>query len=164
MLTALSKPPEMIEVLELRQLTKPRRFPVTWRAIAVKQWRLLVERSQSRAPSRSPIRSAKRYGLGETSLAGFLVLAVHVFRGLGQSHHGGVEIDPVPGCDLVAGDRESSPGLDCTECASLNARNLYVTGARVAGHAQVMLQSRFGSILDHPRFCIVGSSDQGRSH
>src|SRR4030095_11101284 len=113
---------------------------------------------------KEPIRSAKRYGLGETGLAGFLVLAVHVFRGLGQGHHGGVEIDAVSRRDLIAGDRESSPSLDCAKRTSLDARNLHVTGDWVACHSQVMLQSRFRSIFNYTRFGIVNSRDQCRSH
>src|SRR5207249_11951919 len=105
-----------------------------------KEWRLPAERSPSRVRARSPIRSAECYGEGEASLACFLVLAVHVFGGLGQGHHGCVEIDAVPGRDLVAGDRVGGPGLDRAEGAALDARNLHVTGDRVAGHPQVMLQ------------------------
>ena len=45
---------------------------------------LLVELSASRVRARSPIRLAEHDGLGEAGLACFLVLAVHLFRGLGQ--------------------------------------------------------------------------------
>ncbi len=151
---------DTIAVMTLRQLAKPRSFLMTWRAIAGQQW----EQSPGRVPSRSPIRSAEHYGLGEASLACLLVLTVHVSRGFGQSHHGRVEIDAVSGRDLVAGDRLGGPGLDCTECAALDARDLHKTGDRVAGHAQVMLQSRFGGILNHQRFCVVRSSNQCRRH
>jgi hypothetical protein len=61
--------------------------------------------------------------------------------GLGQCHHGLVEIDAVTGCDLVAGDHIGRPCLDRTERTSLDARNLDVTGDRIASHSEVMLQS-----------------------
>src|SRR5687768_4266538 len=69
------------------------------------------------------IRSAERDGDGEAGFAGFLVLAVHVLGRLGQSHHGGVEVHAMSGRNLVTGDRISGPGLDCSECAPLDARN-----------------------------------------
>src|SRR6516164_5927482 len=84
---------------------------------------------------RSP-RSAERDGEGEASLAGLLVLAVHVFGGLAQSRRRCVEIDAVPGRDFVAGDRVGGPRLDSPECAPLDARHLDVTGDRVARHAE----------------------------
>src|SRR3954467_2557252 len=96
-------------------------------------------------------RSAENDGLGEASFAGFLVLAVHVSGGLGQSHDGGVEIDAVPGGDFIAGDRICGPRLDRPERTALDARHLHVTRDRIAGHAEVVLQRRFGRILDHVR-------------
>src|SRR6476620_2757098 len=98
--------------------------------------------TKTRVRAKSPKRSAEHYREGETRLAGFLVLAVHLFGGLSQGDHGFVEIDAVPGRDLVAGDRVGGPGLDCPERAPLDARHLHVPGDRVAGHAQVMLQRR----------------------
>src|SRR3954451_19776203 len=108
-----------------------------------------------RVRARSPIGSAERYGKGEASLACFLVLAVHLFGGLGQRQHGLVKTDTVPGRDLVTGDRVGGPSLDRAEGAALDARNLHITGDRVAGHPQVMLQSRFGRVLDDQRWCVV---------
>src|SRR4029450_13754855 len=60
----------------------------------------------------SAARSAEDYGEGEARFAVFLVLAVHVLGGLRQCQDGRVEIDAVPGRDLVAGDRDGGPGLD----------------------------------------------------
>src|SRR3979409_605188 len=88
---------------------------------------------------RSTSRSAKDHGKSQSGFAGLLVLAVHVFGGLGQRLHGGVEIDAVSRRDLVAGDRIGRPSLYRTECAALNARDLHVPGYRVTCHAQMML-------------------------
>jgi len=62
-------------------------------------------------------RSAEHYGKGEAGFACFLVLTVHVFGGLRQGHHRRIEIDAMPGRDLVAGDREGGPGLDRVQAA-----------------------------------------------
>src|SRR5271168_310388 len=95
---------------------------------------------------RSTSRSAKNHGESQSGFAGFLVLAVHVFGGLGQGLHGRVEINTVSRRDLVAGDRIGRPRLYRTECAALDARDLHVPRYRVTGHAQVMLQCRFRGI------------------
>ena len=84
-----------------------------------------------------------------------------VFGGFGQSHDGRVEVDAVPGRDLVAGDRVGGPGLDGPECAPLDTRHLHVPGDRVAGHAEVMLQRRLGGILDHEGRCVIGGRRRG---
>src|SRR5436190_2541388 len=72
----------------------------------------LARPRESSWPGEARHRSAEHDGEGEASFAGFFVLAVHLFGGLGESHHGRIEIDAVPGRDLVAGDRVSGPGLD----------------------------------------------------
>src|SRR5215213_5352639 len=96
-------------------------------------------------------RSAKHYRKSQAGFAGFLVLAVHFLGGLSQSRHGFVEAYAVTVCDLVAGDRVGCPGLDGAERTSFNARDLHISGHRVAGHAEVMLEGRFRGVFNHPR-------------
>src|SRR5215213_4617849 len=109
-------------------------------------------------------RSAKDHRKRQAGLARFLVLAVHVLGGLGQSCHRFVEAYTVTVCDLVAGDRISCPGLDGAERTSFNARDLHVPGHRVAGHAEVMLEGRFRGVLDYSRLSSTRRGDQCRSH
>src|SRR4029077_6097943 len=68
-------------------------------------------------------RSAERYRQGKSTLTGFFVLTIHVLRGLGHRGDRGVQIDPMPAGDFIAGDRISGPCFDRAECASLDARN-----------------------------------------
>src|SRR5215212_7458284 len=112
----------------------------------------------------STSRSAKHYRKSQASFAGFLVLAVHVLSGLGQSRHGFVEAYAVTVCDLVAGDRIGCPSLDGAERTSFNAGDLHVSGHRVAGHAEVMLEGRFRGVLDYPRLSSARRRNQCRSH
>src|SRR5215213_4273230 len=109
-------------------------------------------------------RSAKDHRKRQAGLARFLVLAVHVLGGLGQSRHGFVETYAVTVCNLVAGDGIGCPGLDGAERTSFNARNLHVPGHRVAGHTEVMLEGRFRGVLDDPRLSSARRGDQCRSH
>src|SRR5215216_3499429 len=109
-------------------------------------------------------RSAKHYRKSQAGFAGFLVLAVHFLGGLGQSRHGFVEAYAVTVCDLVAGDRIGCPGLDGAERTSFNAWDLNVSGHRVAGHTEVMLEGRFRGVLDYPRLSSARRGDQCRSH
>src|SRR5690349_5397650 len=102
--------------------------------------------------TRSPFRSAENDRLRETGFAGFLVLAVHVLRGLGERDDGCIEVDTVPGRDLVAGNRVSGPGLDRSEGATLDAGDLDVARDRIARHAQVMFERRLGGVFDDARF------------
>ena len=50
---------------------------------------------QAESIEESHSRSAEHDGLGEAGLAGFLVLAIHVFRGLRKRQHGFVDEDMV---------------------------------------------------------------------
>src|SRR5215213_7841027 len=109
-------------------------------------------------------RSAKHYRKSQAGLARFLVLAVHVLGGLGQSRHGFVEAYAVTVCDLVARDRIGCPGLDGAERTSFNARNLHVPGHRVTGHTEVMLEGCFRGVLDYARLSSARRGDQCRSH
>src|SRR4051812_1292196 len=59
-----------------------------------------------------PLPSAEHDREGEPGFARFLVLAVHVPGSLGQGHNRGIEIDTVPGRDLVAGNDVGRPCLD----------------------------------------------------
>src|SRR6185369_1757545 len=112
----------------------------------------------------STTRSAKDYRESEASFAGFLVLAVHVFRRLSQCLDRRVEIYTMPRRNLVAGDRICCPCFYGAECASLDTRNLHIASDRIAGHAQVMLESRFRGILDYQRFSIESGGNQSRRH
>src|ERR1700760_1001572 len=68
-------------------------------------------------------RSAERYGQGQSRFARLFVLTVHVLGGLRPRSDRGVQIDPMPAGDLIAGDYLSGPCLDRAECTSLDARN-----------------------------------------
>src|SRR6478672_4268871 len=129
----LEPTPKMIDLVNCDN-SPSHGLSMTWRAVAEKRWKA-TESCRSRTPPINRRESAERDGLGETGFAGFLVLAVHVFGGLGKGHHSSVEIDPVPGGDFVAGDLESGPRLDGAKGAALDAGNLHVTSDRVAGHA-----------------------------
>src|SRR5678816_4233863 len=61
---------------------------------------------------------------GEAALTGLLVFRPHVLAGLGERGDGGVEIDAVPGLDLVARDHVGDPRLHRAEGAALDAGNL----------------------------------------
>src|SRR6476619_6094916 len=96
---------------------------ISTREISIRSYPDMMEvlglRQEMEAPRRRSLHltSAEHHGLGEAGLAGFLVLAVHFFGGLSQRNHGFVEIDAVPGRDLVAGDGVGGPGFDRAECA-----------------------------------------------
>src|SRR5262245_5320491 len=78
----------------------------------------------------------------EPGLARLLVLGVHVLCRLRHRGDGGVEIDSMSGLDLVGGNQVRGPSLDGAEGAPFDARNLYESGNRIAGHSQVMLERR----------------------
>src|SRR5262249_16434352 len=85
-------------------------------------------------------RSAESYGKREPSLAGLLVLTVHLLGSLSHGCNGLVQTYPVPGCDLIAGDSPCCPCLHSAECTPLDTRNLDIPCDGVAGHTQMMLQ------------------------
>src|SRR4051812_25359359 len=96
--------------------------------------------SRTRPPCDS--RLAKGEIEGQSPFARFLVFRAHVAASLGHRGNRGVEIDPVPGFDLVDRDHEGDPGFYRAEGAPLDAWHLHVTGDRVAGHAQVVFEGR----------------------
>src|SRR6188474_2424000 len=98
---------------------------------------LRFSQPQDAATNEDRLRSAEHDRLGQASLAGLFVLAVHVFGGLTKSRDGLVEIDAMPGRDLVTGDRVRGPRFDGPERTPLDARHLDVTGDRIARHAEV---------------------------
>src|SRR5258705_13402885 len=112
----------------------------------------------------SQAQSAESYRKRESSFAGLLVLTVHVLRGLSHRKDRGVQIDPMPAGDLIAGDYISCPCLDRAECASLDARNLNKSGHWIAGHSQVMFQCGLRGVLHDSGFRAVCCCGQCRRH
>src|SRR4051794_2462258 len=91
---------------------------------------------------------AKHHRQRQPRFAGLLVLAVHFLGRLRQRQDAFIERDAVVVLHLVAGDRVGGPRLHRAEGATLDARNLHVTGDRVAGHSKVVFQRRFSCALD----------------
>src|SRR5262249_9699695 len=118
-----------------------------------------MERILGKPSHRKGVQLAKRYGLSETSLTRLFVLAVHVFGCLRQRLNRCIQIDAMPRSNFVAGDRIRRPRLDGAKGTSLDTRDLHVTGNRVASHAEVMFESRFRGVLNHPRLSIECGSN-----
>src|SRR6266576_2945706 len=66
---------------------------------------------------------------------GFLVLRVHFLGRKGHGRDRCIEINAPLLWDFFACDAVSGPRLDCSVSAALNARDLDVSGDRVARHA-----------------------------
>ena len=85
----------------------------------------------------------------QPAFAGFLVLVAHVLAGLGHGLDRRIKINPVPGGNLVGRDRECNPRLHRAESATFDAGHLHVTCDGIAGHAQMMLECRLGSVFEY---------------
>src|SRR5277367_6128043 len=89
----------------------------------------------------SQAQSAESYGERKSGFTGFFVLTVHVLGGLSHGRYGFVQANSVSGFDFIAGNGPRCPGLNSTECAPLDTRDLHVPGDGVTCHSQMMLQS-----------------------
>src|SRR5262249_38114181 len=100
----------------------------------------------------------------QAGFARLLVFGAHVLAGFGEGFDRRVEVDAVPGRDLVSRDHERDPGFHCTEGAALDAGYLHVAGYRVAGHSEVVFQRRLGRVLDHLGRAFHDLSDERSGH
>src|SRR5262249_9450267 len=108
--------------------------------------------------------SAKSYRKRESGFAGFLVLTVHVLVRLSHGRDGCVQTTAVYVSNFLTGNGEGGPGLDSTEYAPLDTRNLNVAGDGITGHSQMMFQCRLRRVLDDSWVCLVCRRNQCRGH
>src|SRR5258708_39219755 len=86
--------------------------------------------------------------LSQARFARLLVLCAHVLTCIGEGFDRRVEVNTMTRSDFVRRDHVSGPSLDRAEGATLDTGNLYVAGDGVARHTEVMLDCRFGGVLE----------------
>ena len=100
----------------------------------------------------------------QSARARFFVFSAHIAPRLGHGGDRRVEIDPVPGRDLIGRNHKGNPGFHRAEGASFDAGHLDVPRDRVAGHPQMMLERRFGRVLKHQRRTVMNLSQERGRH